>query len=629
LAIEYAADRHDQDGPWLVRLADVATDDVPLAVANAVGLSDVTGGRIPALVAALSGRPVLLLLDNCEHLVAPVAELAVVLLAGCPLLRILTTSRQPLGIDGERTVPVMPLATGRQDGGDGPAVELLLDRIYAIRPGWTPSETEQATVRDLCTALDGLPLALELAAARSRVFGLQELADRLHDRFTVLGPVPPGSLQPHATLAAAVAWSVDLLTGPDLAMLLRLWPFDGGFSIEAAEAVRPPLVTAALESLSALVARSVVVADTTVTPSRYRLLETIRTYCRDHDEAPDVTREAHARWIRDLAAWAEEEMRRGQHAGHVIRVLRRELPNIRAGLAHDLDRRPSAAVRTVGQLRWFWARGGHLSEGQELITAALKAAFDAPGPDRARAWGAYTCLAYFAGDLELAGTALAQARTALGRPVDEQSAMLRGELLFYAGLIHSVLGDPATGLREAQEALEIGRRTGQRLIITAAELTIGGALVALGRADEGELALSRATANAETAQQHWTAGMAELYLGRSLIQRARQTRDTRPAEQALTVLRRALQRFEGEEDTSTALSVLHTGALALALTGRQERAKQLRTAVHQHAVRYGLRPDRTDPYSAAMAPPTPSSTETSTLTWSQMLSLLTTRATAT
>jgi predicted ATPase/DNA-binding SARP family transcriptional activator len=598
LAVEYAADRSDPDGPWLVRLADVAMDNVPLAVANAVGLADVAGDRVSALIAALSARPALVLLDNCEHLAEPVAGFALDLLAGCPALRILATSRQPLGVDGEQTVPVAPLATRRPDGGDGPAVELLLDRIRAIRPGWAPSDAEQATVRGLCASLDGLPLALELAAARARVFGLQELADRLHDRFAVLAPVPPGSLQPHATLAAAVAWSVDQLAGPDRALLLRLWPFEAGFPIDAAEAVRPPTATAALESLSVLVTRSMVVADTTATPSRYRLLETIRTYCHDHDQTTDATREAHARWVRDLADWATQEQRRGEHAGHTIRVLRRELPNIRAALAHDLDRRPSAALRTVGLLNWFWLRGGHLREGQELIMAALQAAPDAPGVDRARGWAAYASLAYFAGDPERTDNALTEARTALGQPDDEQSTILHGQLLFYASLVHPVHGDPITGLREARQAVEVGRRTGQQWIITTAELAIGGALIALGRIHEGEHTLARATALADDAHQYWTAGMTELYLARSLLQRAWQTRDPRPAEQALTLLRHALQRFEREEDLSTALSVLHTGTLALALTGRPAQAARLRAAVHQHAVRYGLRPDRTYSYGA-------------------------------
>lgn len=631
LAVEYAVDRHDPDGPWLVRLAGVAPGDVPLAVADAVGLADVAGDRVRALIAALSARPALLLLDNCEHLTAPVTELALALLAGCPSLRILATSRQPLGVDGEQTVSVTPLAVRQPDGDDGPAVELLINRIRTIRPGWVPSGGEHGTVRVLCTTLDGLPLALELAAARARVFGLQELADRLHDRFAVLAPVPAGSLQPHATLAAAVAWSVDLLSGPDRAMLLRLWPFEAGFPIDAVEAVRPPVVNVALEALSALVTRSVVVADTSTTPCRYRLLETIRTYCRDRDPTPDATREAHARWVRDLAAWAEPEMARGEHAGHVIRVLRRELSNIRAGLAHDLTAQPVAALRTVGLLNWFWVRGGHLREGQELITAALRAAPDASGVDRARAWAASATVASFAGDLERADKALATARTSLGRPVDEPGTTLHTYLLFYAGLMYPVFGDPAAGLRDARRAVEAGHRSGQPLVVVASEMAVGGALTALGRVDEGEETLARATLLADAGHQYWAAGMTELYLARSLLQRAWQTRQPQPAERALDLLRNAQQRFQHEEDLCTALSVLHTATLALALTGRPGQAARLRTAVRQHAVRYGIRPDSTDPNRATfhaalthLLEDQPTEEPATTSSWAETLALLTT-----
>jgi tetratricopeptide (TPR) repeat protein len=289
-------------------------------------------------------------------------------------------------------------------------------------------------------------------------------------------------------------------------------------------------------------------------------------------------------------------MGRGEHAGHASRVLRRELSNIRAGLAHDLARQPTAALRTAGLLSWFWIRRGYLREGQELVTAALRAAPDASDVDRARGWAAQAALAYFAGDLERADDALASARTTLGRPVDDQSTILYGQLLFYAGLMRPVVGDPAGGLRDARQAVEVGRRTGQPWIVVTAELAIGGALTALGRVDEGEQTLARATVLADEARQYWTAGMTELYLARSLLQRAWLTHRTEPAERALTLLRNAQQRFQHEEDLCTALSVLHSATLALALTGRPDQAARLRTAVHQHAIRYGISPDSIDPH---------------------------------
>jgi predicted ATPase/DNA-binding SARP family transcriptional activator len=307
LVVQYVAQR--VDSPWLVRLAHVREPaELAEAVAEAVG----DPGRPCAdridLTDALAARPGLLVLDNCEHLVEPVAELVLELLEHCPDLHVLVTSREPLGVDGETCVPVEPLPLRAPDGTEGPAVALLLDRVASVRAGWHPTEADRVEAHAVCAALDGLPLALELAATRARVLSLGEISARLADRFTLLGAVPRGSLSTHATLRAAVGWSVERLPEADRALLHRLWAFDGEFSLAGAEAVRPA-ATSMIESMATLVARSVVVADTTVTPARYRLLETVRAYCRESDPDPVATRAAHARWARELAVRTEVEPR--------------------------------------------------------------------------------------------------------------------------------------------------------------------------------------------------------------------------------------------------------------------------------------------------------------------------------
>jgi predicted ATPase/DNA-binding SARP family transcriptional activator len=309
LVVQYVAQR--VDNPWLVRLAHVREPALLTGVvADAVG----GPGESPAdLADTLADRPGLLVLDNCEHLVEPVAELVLELLENCPDLHILVTSREPLGVDGETCLPVEPLPLRDPDGSDGPAVTLLLDRVSAVRTNWSPSEAERAEARTVCAALDGLPLALELAAARARVLSLREISARLDDRFTLLGAVPRGSLSTHATLRAAVGWSVEQLPEVDRALLHRLWAFDGEFTLEGAEAVRPT-ATSMIDSLATLVTRSVVVADTTVSPARYRLLETVRAYCRESDPDPAATRQAHARWAGELAARTSPAPA-GPHAG--------------------------------------------------------------------------------------------------------------------------------------------------------------------------------------------------------------------------------------------------------------------------------------------------------------------------
>ncbi|HEY0577324.1 MAG TPA: BTAD domain-containing putative transcriptional regulator [Pseudonocardia sp.] len=301
LAIEYLADRSEGDGSWLVRLAEVThPGGIARAIAEVVGVAEEDADPRGSVIHALAARSGLLVLDNCEHLVDSVAELVIDLLESCMDLHVLATSRVHLGVDGETVVPVSPLLVVADDGSAGPAVALLLDRVRAVRPDWVPSAHEEASARRVAEALDGLPLALELAAARARLMGLDEIAERLDGHFGVLGTVPKGSLSPHTSLQAAIGWSVEQLPDADRALLVRLWPFDRGFSLEAAEAVCPSEVRV-LESLSSLVARSVVVADTTVNPTRYRLLETLRAYCREHDPDPGGTLESHARRRRNNA----------------------------------------------------------------------------------------------------------------------------------------------------------------------------------------------------------------------------------------------------------------------------------------------------------------------------------------
>lgn len=212
----------------VVRLADV-TDPAPLvsAIAAAVGVTGFTGDPYEALVKRLRlhGRP--LVLDNCEHLVDDVARLVADLLDRVPALRVVATSRSPLGVDGEHSLPLGPLAADD-------AVALLTDRIRATLPGWLEQDTDRRELHRLAEALDRLPLALELAAARVRTFGVRALTEQLDDRFTVLGRIPHSTMTPHATLQEAVAWSFGLLSDEERDLAVRLWPYEGGFPLGAA-----------------------------------------------------------------------------------------------------------------------------------------------------------------------------------------------------------------------------------------------------------------------------------------------------------------------------------------------------------------------------------------------------------
>ncbi|WP_329047694.1 winged helix-turn-helix domain-containing protein [Amycolatopsis sp. NBC_01488] len=643
LAVEYATTLPDADGPWLVRLADVGQPEVIVhAIANAVGLAQVADEPRHALRDALAGRVGLLVLDNCEHLVDATAELTIELLAACPMLRVLATSREPLGIDGEATVTVHPLPLRSGDGADGSAMTLLLDRIRAVRPGWTPSDEERAQVRQVCAALDGLPLAIELAAARARLLGLGEIAEHLHDRFALLGPVARGSLAPHATLQAAIAWSVELLSDDDRGLLLRLWPFEGGFPLEAAEAVRPvgSAGTSALESLSSLVTRSVVSADTTVAPTRYRLLETIRAYCQAIDPDPGDTRKAHATWVRDLAAQCAADVRGQRHGGRALRILDRELPNLRAGIAHDLAHQPEHALRTVGLLDWFWLRGGHSAEGRRLIDAALRAAPHASHANRARAYLARVISAALFADEAEVRRMFEEARVAIGEPTDDEHRALYASLQYYCAMFWQTTGQVQASHDAADEAATLGTQLGLDWIRIAGLRTRNAALIHLGHVAAGEAGLIDTIMQAQQTGQLWSAGWSELALALSYLNRATAHADpSSRAARGIDALCRALARFRHQEDSVFTLAVLYTGVHALVLAGRPHDAGQLRAAVHHHAIRLGFRPDLLRRFSSpdsdhmvdtALSPDDrdTAAAEGADLSWLDMINLLTSARTA-
>ncbi|MFF4256086.1 BTAD domain-containing putative transcriptional regulator [Streptomyces sp. NPDC001663] len=367
LAIEAA---NPLAGVCFVELAPLTDgQQIPYAVLTALGVRD--GFRSPTtdstdrLLAALDGRDVLLVLDNCEHLVEDAARLASLLLASCPGVRVLATSRESLGITGEVLVPVPPLQPE-------PAVRLFLDRARAVRPGFDG----HARVPDICAALDGLPLAIELAAARLRTLTPDELADRLDDRFRLLSRGDRSKAPRHRTLRAVVEWSWELLEDEERELARRLTVFSGGATLEAVGAVcglpYPEDVLASLVEKSFL----------EVSEGRYRMLETIRAFAaedardtRDTEELGDT----HAGYFLRLAEEAEPHLRGGGQLPWLAR-LAAEHANLDTALHHLVRRDTGLALRLMGPLSWFWRlRGVH---GERVATARqlLTAVGDAPPP---------------------------------------------------------------------------------------------------------------------------------------------------------------------------------------------------------------------------------------------------------
>ncbi len=390
------------DGVWLVELA--ATGDpglVPRAVAAALGLRE-GSDRDPTdlLIEHLQGRAPLLVLDNCEHLVQACAELSDALLRACPRLRILATSREPLGVAGEVALRVPSLAlpelTGAQAGGHGgpfpgpggfpsaaalreyESVQLFLDRALAVQPRFPVTDQAAQTVAQVCQRLDGIPLALELAAARVKVLTIEQIAVRLDDRFHLLTGGARTALPRQQTLRATIDWSYELLAEAERAVLRCLSVFVGGWTLEAAEAICPDEEIEAyevLDLLALLVDKSLVlVAESSEDEARYRLLETVRQYARERLDAAGeaaTLQGRHLGWLVDLAERAEPELR-GPHLVTWMDRLEREHDNVRAALAWSLPRPEHAeeTLRLVGALYRFW-QVRHLSEGYAWLRQAL------------------------------------------------------------------------------------------------------------------------------------------------------------------------------------------------------------------------------------------------------------------
>jgi predicted ATPase/DNA-binding SARP family transcriptional activator len=381
------------DGVWFVPLAPVrGALDVPQAVLLAVGIPEAVrvleareiAQPLDRLADALAHKRLVLILDNCEHLLDAVARLADRLLSTARGVRILATSREPLGVTGESLCPVPSLAlppegAGPESAGAFDAVRLFTDRAAAVRPGFALDPDTVGPVVRICRALDGTPLAIELAAARLRALTPAQVADRLGDRFRLLNVGSRTALPRHQTLRAVVDWSWELLDEAERQVLRRLSVFNGGATPESAEEV---LGEDVIDVIASLVDKSLVMA-TGNTEVRYRLLETVRAYAAERlAEAGEDKRlkDAHAAYFLDLAERAEPELRRHDQLYWADR-LTAERDNCNTALRHAIDTRDvGTALRLVGGLAWFWVLRDYEAEAGQWAVEVWRIADEGPPP---------------------------------------------------------------------------------------------------------------------------------------------------------------------------------------------------------------------------------------------------------
>jgi predicted ATPase/DNA-binding CsgD family transcriptional regulator len=447
-------------GVWWVELASLADGAlVAERVARALGLQ---AGETEAVVDYFADAAALLLLDNCEHIAEGVAEFVTALLRGAGLIRVLATSRHPLGVEGETTWRVPSLAVPPQAADPATvdqfdAVRLFLERARQARPGVTLTPA----VAQICRRLDGIPLALELAAARAGGVAIDRLVDELDDRFRLLTGGSRAGLARHRTLLASVEWSYELLDARERVLLRRLGVFAGGWTVEAARQVvgfAPLDPEAVLDLLGRLVDKSLAQLDDS---GRYFLLETIRAYARARvAEAGETSMVAghHLAWAADFAQRLEMDIERA--APECLDLVERELPNIHAALdyAAGAPDRDHNGLRLMTALALFWTQRGYAAEGADYSLRVLAGDPAAPPALRARArWaGAYD--RFYSFDFD---RATAEANTALEEAREAGDQATQGRCLHVLAAA-TFMVDPGASRPLFTSSLELARASGDR-----------------------------------------------------------------------------------------------------------------------------------------------------------------------
>jgi predicted ATPase/class 3 adenylate cyclase len=583
LAIEIAGELLDEfeEGIWFVDLGPLTDPDLVIpAIAVAVGVMHAPGQPILDTVTEyLRGRRVLLVLDNCEHLLEVTARSVDALLRSCGQLRVVATSREGLAIGGEAVFPVPSLSLPDPEtatSGELPqyeAIQLFVERAIAAVPGFKITDRNASAIAQICLRLDGVPLALELAAARVRALPVEQIAARLDDRFRLLTGSSRVTVPRHQTLRQTIDWSHDLLADDERAVLRRLSVFVGGCSLDAAEAIctgEPVEVHAVLDILSRLVDKSLLVAETEATEARYRQLETIRQYARDRllesGEAEAALRR-HRDWFLGMVARAEPEFFRGAESGESLERLDREHDNLRAALQWSLDEpnEEREGLRLAAGLWRFWEIHGHLAEGRRWLELFLEATGGEVSALQADAYTGAGILAFMLGD-HTAASALHERSLELHRQVgDPDGIAFAANNLANAAVLS---GDYANARRLYETVIPWARDRGDPRGLGFAIVNMAEAVAADGEPELARSQYDEGIAAFREAGDRWGEAVALDSLGVMLGRQGDHEEARRVHDQAVTI-----SRAIGDE-RGVARALAHLGDVA-ARTEDLERARSL------------------------------------------------------
>ncbi len=576
LAVQVAATVATEfaDGVWYVDLASITNPEVvPLTAARALGVPDQPGQQtMDVLLRFMRDRQMLILLDNCEHLLDSSAELIVALLGACPALTLLATSREPIGVTGEVSWRVPSLSLADE------AIELFSDRARRTKPEFRVTADNTETVTEICRRLDGLPLAIELAAARVRALSPAEILDSLHDQFRLLTGGARTAVRRQQTLRASVDWSHALLSGPEQVLFRRLAVFHGGFDVDAAQAVAGDTDAEryqVLDQLTLLVDKSLLVVDDRKHGTRYRLLETVRQYAQEklHEsrEGDDV-RCRHRDHYTAMAAQLDTPAGGGYERR--IDQADAEIDNLRAAFAWSRERSDTEPALTLASaLQPLWLSRGRIQEGLNWLGAALADAdrdADDMSAARVRASVSRTVLLSFSGmlvDLEDPERTLAAARE-FGDP-----ALVARALTAWGSLADA---DRELGSACFAEAAAIARDIGDSWWLGQTLVLEAVFAILFDEPDAAEVAAEEGLRIADGIGDGFVSRLCRYVLAWSQVLRGDLTR-------ALARLREVGEEFTAAHDAMFSVHVSNMVAIALSYQGHPDAARTAAEAALQRA----------------------------------------------